>query len=381
MDLKTLLLTLGPNDNDDDGEGGGGGGPEFNAAPLVATCIVFLAASWLAVALRIYTRAAVIRCVKADDHLMLVSQAVFTSSCAFVLAGVRRGMGRHNAAIPTDDARVAALKWQALATISYILNMMLIKLSIGVFLLRVSVKPVYNHIIRVSLVVVVLWSLGIFVWDVFQCVPVEKQWDYRIRGGRCASPAEILAAAYAISALTIISDWLYALLPIPMLWSVKMSKQAKATVILILSLGIFASIATLIRFRFLSTLQDSDDLLYSATEAMTWTIIEPGVAIVASSLATIRPLLRALRVRGFADRAGSTTGAGPPGPARRDGDGDGDGEGARRAVTCTIRRFGPKDICLKDVEGGCFHYPRRSGGDHRGESSQDDSSPSWTTLS
>lgn len=32
---------------------------------------------------------------------------------------------------------------------------------------------------------------------------------------------------------------------------------------------------------------------------MIWTLIEPGVAIVASSLATIRPLLRALRVRGF----------------------------------------------------------------------------------
>lgn len=32
---------------------------------------------------------------------------------------------------------------------------------------------------------------------------------------------------------------------------------------------------------------------------MVWTIIEPGLAIVASSLATIRPLLRAMRVRGF----------------------------------------------------------------------------------
>lgn len=32
---------------------------------------------------------------------------------------------------------------------------------------------------------------------------------------------------------------------------------------------------------------------------MIWTIIEAGLAIVASSLATIRPLLRAMRVRGF----------------------------------------------------------------------------------
>lgn len=39
--------------------------------------------------------------------------------------------------------------------------------------------------------------------------------------------------------------------------------------------------------------------LDAGTDAMVWTIIEPGLAIVASSLATIRPLLRVMRIRGF----------------------------------------------------------------------------------
>ena len=37
----------------------------------------------------------------------------------------------------------------------------------------------------------------------------------------------------------------------------------------------------------------------AGTDAMVWTLIEPGVAIVATSLATIRPLLRAMGIRGF----------------------------------------------------------------------------------
>lgn len=86
---------------------------------------------------------------------------------------------------------------------------MFIKLSIGLFLLRVSVKRVYNYIIWSSLVVVALWSLGIFLWDIFQCWPVENQWDYRITNGKCASASDIIAAAYAISVMTIVSDWLY----------------------------------------------------------------------------------------------------------------------------------------------------------------------------
>ena len=87
--------------------------------------------------------------------------------------------------------------------------MMFIKLSIGVFLLRVSVQMVYRYIIWASLVVITIWSTVIFIWDIFQCSPVTKQWDYRIKGGHCVSAAQIVSAAYAITAMTIVSDWLY----------------------------------------------------------------------------------------------------------------------------------------------------------------------------
>lgn len=39
--------------------------------------------------------------------------------------------------------------------------------------------------------------------------------------------------------------------------------------------------------------------IVAGTDAMMWTLIEPGVAIVAASLATTRPLLRAMRLKGF----------------------------------------------------------------------------------
>ncbi|KND93474.1 hypothetical protein TOPH_01767 [Tolypocladium ophioglossoides CBS 100239] len=297
------------------------------SSSLVDTCISLLVLSWVAVGLRTYTRAVLMNNFQADDWLMLVAQSIFTISCAFILEGVTRGLGRHNEAVLTDDDRVAALmvcigliehpsppatltlgQWQAIATATYILDMMFIKLSIGIFLLRLSVDNVYKWILRVSLVVIALWSMGVFFWDVFQCTPVEKQWDFRIQYGHCASAGEVISAAYAVSVMTVLSDWLYALLPIPMLWNVKMTKQAKATVIVILGLGIFASVATLIRLKFLAGLEEANDLMFAATDAMVWTLVEPGVAIVASSLATIRPLLRAMKVRGFqsTDRTPST---------------------------------------------------------------------------
>ncbi|KAF5025893.1 hypothetical protein F66182_2012 [Fusarium sp. NRRL 66182] len=272
---------------------------EENGSSLIATSASLLALSWFSVGLRTYTRVFLMECQQLDDWLMLIAQIIFTLSCAFILQGVQTGLGKHNDAVVPDEVKVRALMWQALATATYVLDMMFIKLSIGIFLLRISVKSLYTWIIRVSLVIVGIWSIVLFFWNLFQCNPVEMQWDFRITDGHCVSSDQIIAAAYAISAMTVLSDWLYALLPIPMLWSVKMTKQAKVTVIIILGLGIFASLATLVRLRFLADLTDTHDILFAGTNAMVWTLIEPGVAIVASSLATIRPLLRAMKIKGF----------------------------------------------------------------------------------
>ncbi|KAG5917822.1 hypothetical protein E4U61_002401 [Claviceps capensis] len=272
---------------------------ESNASSLIITCIVMLVTSWIAVGLRAFTRVVLMKGYQADDILMLIAQAIFTVTCSIQFEGVQSGVGRHNAAFTNEDDLVAAIMWQALGVAIYILNMMFVKLSIGVFLLRIATQKPYIWAIRIVLVIITLWSIGLFIWNLLQCTPIEKQWDFRITDGQCADAGEVLTAAYCLSAMTIVTDWFFALIPIPMLWGIKMNTQAKTTVIFILGIGIFASIATLIRFRFLTSIERTDDILFSATDASIWSLIEVGVAIIASSLATVRPLLRALRIRGF----------------------------------------------------------------------------------
>jgi hypothetical protein len=48
----------------------------------------------------------------------------------------------------------------------------------------------------------------------------------------------IANAGYAFSAMDILFDWVFALLPVPMLWDVKISVQIKASLFLILGLGV-----------------------------------------------------------------------------------------------------------------------------------------------
>jgi hypothetical protein len=128
--------------------------------------------------------------------------------------------------------------WQALATATYILDMMFVKLSYAVFLLRLAVQRRYTYTLYTSMFVVAVWSTVLFFWDIFQCRPVRAQWDYTIPGEVCISSKQIVDAAYALSAMAIVSDWLYALLPIFMIRNVRMTRQEKTIVIVLLSLGI-----------------------------------------------------------------------------------------------------------------------------------------------
>jgi len=116
--------------------------------------------------------------------------------------------------------------------------MMFIKLSVAVFLLRLSVRRRYKYTLWASMAVVAIWSTVVFFWGTFQCKPVQAQWDYTIPHLRCVSAEQVVGVAYSVSIMTIITDWLYALLPIPMVWKIEMTRQAKATVLAILGLGI-----------------------------------------------------------------------------------------------------------------------------------------------
>jgi hypothetical protein len=100
-------------------------------------------------------------------------------------------------------------QWQALATASYVIGMMFIKLSICIFLLRLAVQKVYKYILWTSLVVITIWSVVLFFWDIFQCNPVEAQWDYTIANSRCVTSDQVISAAYSLSVMSILSDWLY----------------------------------------------------------------------------------------------------------------------------------------------------------------------------
>jgi hypothetical protein len=95
-------------------------------------------------------------------------------------------------------------------------------------------------IIHTLNVIGVIYSSCYLATMVFQCIPLSFYWE-RVAGntnGICFDgnlSVEMTIGATAVAAVT---DWVFGLLPIWILWKIRLSRQKKIVICSLLSLGI-----------------------------------------------------------------------------------------------------------------------------------------------
>jgi hypothetical protein len=115
---------------------------------------------------------------------------------------------------------------------------MALKLSIGIFLLRLAVTRASRIIIYVIIGVVEVYGAFYFFLFVLQCRPSSYFWTQYTGGtGTCIDPKITVDATYAYSAISCVADWALGLMPIFLIWDVQMDMRTKMSVAAILSVG------------------------------------------------------------------------------------------------------------------------------------------------
>lgn len=104
---------------------------------------------------------------------------MFTVYITFQIVAAVYGIGRHRWELNDDDARVAFLFWY-LCELLYVLANCLLKISLGIFYLRVAVQRWQIWVIRILVVGTVFFGACYFFLTMFQCVPgkfSEVEWN------------------------------------------------------------------------------------------------------------------------------------------------------------------------------------------------------------
>lgn len=142
---------------------------------------------------------------------------------------------------------------------------------------------VYRRVVWIAMVAIVAGHLGCSLTLILACNPVHKSWDP-------ATPGTCLAAgpsftAYAI--VTIVSDVVVAIIPIPVLLQLKVNTGKKVGLIVIFLLGLFTTLCSVFRYLQINRIQYGDG---NSTMLILWGVIEFNVGNVVSSLPFLAPI-------------------------------------------------------------------------------------------
>lgn len=190
-------------------------------------------------------------------------------------------------------AAISALVTEVIAVAgAFVLTSILLKISLGLFFLRIIVQPWQRHLITVSLVVYTVYALAYFGVAAFGCGDPSKFFESTLEG-KCISIADItIPMSYAQTSLNAAMDWLFVALPINTLWHLNMPRSTKFWASLLIVLGALGSIASLIRLTTVKGLTPGHEFFRQSTSTAVWATIEPGLGIAAASFATLRPMFR-----------------------------------------------------------------------------------------
>ncbi|ORY19021.1 hypothetical protein BCR34DRAFT_472692 [Clohesyomyces aquaticus] len=299
-------------------------GPE-----LQAVCSAFVSVAFAATVLRVYVRTRLVKAFGWDDAWMVFAMLCHIFFATAAIGGVHYGTGRHMTELEPENIFKAMRYWW-LCYIAYFWTMIGAKISIGLFLLRVTISKLQRWTIYIVMGLTVLTGIVFFLVTLLQCSPINYFWD-RSRPGACINVEVIVGLTFLYGAINAVCDLTFGMLPVFLVWNLNMSRNSKIALIPILSMGCVASIAPIVRMPFVTKFRDPD-FLYATVDIAIWSDIEQGLAITAGSLATLRPLYRLICQRVGLSRTGTkplgaTSGkdtpygkrSGPSGNERRNG--------------------------------------------------------------
>ncbi|KAK7606994.1 hypothetical protein BKA81DRAFT_304393 [Phyllosticta paracitricarpa] len=264
---------------------------EDRSQQILAVGVVFLCLCWISVGLRVYTRAVIVNSFGSDDWTMLASLFFITGYLVCQLGGVYYGTGRLDNDLSPEN-KMKALRYWFFCELFYAVGSMLLKIAVGIFLLRIAVKRVHVLIIYVVNAAVGVFSMAYFLAFLLQCNPVQTFWTIAPNNEHCLAPTTVVAFTYAASGLSSCADWIYGILPAFIVWDLQMNNRTKVVVVGILSFAAIGSTATLVRIPYIWSMTSERNFLYNTTDVAIWSSIEPGVGMTAACIATLRPLLQ-----------------------------------------------------------------------------------------
>jgi hypothetical protein len=160
---------------------------------------------------------------------------------------VTHGIGSLGEGISLEEAMIGLRAWW-LCEVLYPPVTFSVRTSVAIFLLQIAVQRAHRRTIMVVVVAFWLVTIPLFFVAVFQCRPISFFWMQPfpdVPRGTCMDGRVIFIVSVVHSVISACCDWALGILPVFMLWKVRLSKKTKIILSILLSMGVLSVFLTL----------------------------------------------------------------------------------------------------------------------------------------
>ncbi|KAG5996482.1 hypothetical protein E4U52_006552 [Claviceps spartinae] len=262
--------------------------PEVDAqsqwATVLIVCLVLSVLSIVTVGSRLCIRAKA-RGLAADDYMAALSAVFAFTYSVLCITQTKYGLGLPIKLRPAQNVGPYARVNFAGRPI-YQIGISFFKIALLISYLRLlqgTDHRSYRLVVWGTIAVVFLAHLGCALSLIFACSPVEKSWKPWVPG-TCLKPGPSFTG-YAV--VTIVSDVVVAVLPIPVLLKLSVRLGKKVGLIGIFMLGLFTTLCSILRYVQIDRIQNGDG---NSTMLVLWGTIEFNIGNMVSSLPFLAPV-------------------------------------------------------------------------------------------
>lgn len=160
------------------------------------------------------------------------------------------------------------------------------KISIGIFYLHLSSLRKFRISVYVIIVVVSVWCFEEVLANLLLCKPIDYIWDKSL-DGHCVN---VVAHSLASAAFNLFTDISILILPIPVLWRLRLVIKDKAGLFLIFGFGSCICVISAVRLKVLVPGSTQNGEFYHNGLSVLFTILEDSLAVTYACFIVVRPL-------------------------------------------------------------------------------------------
>ncbi|KAI0888767.1 uncharacterized protein GGS22DRAFT_62917 [Annulohypoxylon maeteangense] len=263
---------------------------------LVVMCALLIVLTSISAVTRVLSKVIVKQPWWWDDFFALISLPIQLTLFGIILTWRNIGLGLHADVVAAENPLylIQGAKYLYIAIFFFDASISFPKLSAICFYARVfrsNNRHFRNHLWVVGSLVVG-WLTASLISTIFQCSPIEKAWNSPLPGTCIHTFAWYLST----SALSVSIDLYILLLPVPMIWALKLSLRRR--VYLLAAFFLAYSVIVLSIGRMISTIglipNLEADITWNLPAYLYWACIEGALSLISVSVPNMVGLVKAL---------------------------------------------------------------------------------------